>query len=249
MPRQALQQLDRSRALASDALAPQLALASLYTQYRLGDQAMQTIVQIRTAVTNLAANPVLDGEVALLEANVWLSETNQAKFRKTLDSVIARHPQDTRLMNRVIQAYLAANDYDDATRVISNVLDLTPDDIDSLLAQSSIFIKAQHAGAALPVLNHVLSVTNSPEAKFNRALAYLQISNYPAAKADYLDLQNISANSLIVNFGLGEIAAREHDTNQAIYYYSICLSNAPVGSGQWNTVRDRLNQLSPAASR
>jgi len=249
LPRQALQQLDRSRALAPDVLAPQLALADVYAQYRLSDQALQTIGQIRAQATNLTANPTLDAEVSILEAGVWRSQTNLPNFRRTLASVISRHPQNTRLMNQVIQSYLAAEDFSNALQVISQVLALAPNDLDAQLAKSSIFLKTQRAADAVSVLSQVLSVTNSPEAKFNRALAYLQTSNYPAAKNDYLDLLQVAANSMVINFGLGEIAAREHDTNQAIYYYSICLSNAPAGSAQWNTVRDRLNSISPASHR
>jgi hypothetical protein len=92
-------------------------------------------------------------------------------------------------------------------------------------------------------LNHVLTITNLPEAKFNRAMAYVATTNYAAAKTDYLELESLLTNPFPAEFCLAQLAELQHDTNQAIYYLNLCLSNAPPKSAQWRQVRTRLDSL------
>jgi len=245
LARQALQQFERARVLAPKTLPPQLELATLYTRFQINDQALQNINSIRAVVTNMTANPFLDIQLSMLETAVWLQQTNVSKSHQVLNSLVARHDQDTTVINRVAQAYMTLNDFTNAAMVISNSLALEPDNISTMLLQSSILIKAQRSAEAISVLDRLLTITNSPEAKFNRGLAFQQSSNYPAAKADYSALQELAPNSMVLNFCMGDLAAQQHDTNQAVYYYTLCLSNAPAGSPQWNAAHERLKSLSP----
>ena len=245
LARQALQQFERARALAPKALAAQLELANLYARYQFNDLALQNVASIRASVTNMAANPLLDMQLSMLEAAIWQQQTNSTKFHGALNSLETRHDQDPTVINRVAQAYMVLNDFTNAAMAISNSLALDPDNISTMLLQSSILIKAQRSAEAISVLNRLLAITNSPEAKFNRGLAFQQSSNYPAAKADYLALQELAPNSMVLNFCLGDLATQQHDTNQAMYYYILCLSNAPAGSPQWNAAHQRLKSLSP----
>ncbi len=245
LARQAMQQFERARVLAPKTLPPLLELANLYARYQFNDQALQNINSIRASVTNMSANPVLDMELSMLEAAIWQQQTNATKLHDALNSLMARHDQDATVINRVAQAYMTVNDFTNAAMVISNSLALEPDNVSTMLLQSSILIKAQRPTEAISVLDRLLVITNSPEAKFNRGLAYQQSSNYPAAKADYSALQELAPNSMVLNFCMGDLAAQQHDTNQATYYYTLCLSNAPAGSPQWNAARQRLDSLSP----
>ena len=240
LARQAIQQFERARILAPKTLPPLMELANLYTRYQLNDRALQNIDSIRAIVTNMAVNPVLDIQLSMLETAVWLQQTNVSKSHQVLNSLVTRHKQDTTVINRVAQAYMTLNDFTNAAMMISNSLALEPDNVSTMLLQSSILIKAQRPAEAVSVLDRLLAITNSPEAKFNRGLAYQQSSNYPAAKADYSALQELAPNSMVLNFCMGDLAAQQHDTNQAIYYYTLCLSNAPAGSPQWNAARQRL---------
>ena len=93
---------------------------------------------------------------------------------------------------------------------------------------------------ALPVLNRVLTLTNRPDALLNRAIAYIQISNYPAATADCLQLDNSLPKCYLAEYRLAQIAVLQDDTNQAVHYLQLCLTNAPPGTPLWREVQARL---------
>ena len=73
---QAAQQFERTRMLAPGVLAPELALAKLYTQLRLTDRARLLINHLEDKTRNLPASSPVDLELALLEAKL-LAVANQ----------------------------------------------------------------------------------------------------------------------------------------------------------------------------
>jgi tetratricopeptide (TPR) repeat protein len=86
-------------------------------------------------------------------------------------------------------------------------------------------------------------VTNSQTARFDRALAYLGSGKLDASRADFLQLQAVQTNSFQLAFGLGEIAWRQHDTNEAIRNYLIYLANARTNTPEATNVMERLRDL------
>ena len=85
--------------------------------------------------------------------------------------------------------------------------------------------------------------TNNPDALYNRGFAYLQSGHLDAARADFSQLQTTHTNNFQVAYGLGEVAWRQHNTNEAIRNYQICLVSAPTNSIELKTIRERLAQL------
>jgi tetratricopeptide (TPR) repeat protein len=242
-PRLAFQQFSRAQALAPGALAPQFALAALFVAYRLDDQARQSIQHLRTEISGRNVNPQWDLQVSFLEAKLWLAQTNRPNARRVLDVVADKYGKQPGVLERVAETYLEYNDLTNAEPMMDTLLAAEPDDQAALLNQSRILIETGRAVAAIPMLDHLLTLTNLPAARFNRAQAYLMTKKFDAAKAEYLALQSTPVNQLLVNFNLGEIAVHEHDTNQAIRYYSVCLSNTPPGSIQWQTASNQLRAL------
>jgi len=72
--------------------------------------------------------------------------------------------------------------------------------------------------------------TNNPSVLFNRALACLDSGKLEAARADFKTLQLSLTNSFQVAYGLGEIAWRQHDTNEAVRNYEIYLASAKTNT-------------------
>jgi hypothetical protein len=58
-----------------------------------------------------------------------------------------------------------------------------------------------------------------------------------------LRLQQAHTNAFQIAYGLGEIAWRQHETNEAVRNYEIYLANASTNSGESKTVRERLDSL------
>ena len=242
-PRLAFQQFSRAQALAPAAVAPDFALAAFYVHYHLNDQALQTIRHMQAKIAGPKAQPEWGLQASLLEAKVWLAETNLANGRRVLAAVAEKYGQQDGVLDRVAETYLDSDDLTNAESVITALLAGKPDDQAALLNQSRILIQTDRASAAISVLNHLLTLTNLPAARINRAQAYLMITNLAAAKTEYQALQSLPVNQALVNFKLGEIAVHDHDTNQAVRYLSVCLSNTPPGSVEWQTVSNQLRTL------
>jgi tetratricopeptide (TPR) repeat protein len=84
---------------------------------------------------------------------------------------------------------------------------------------------------------------NNNDALFNRAVANLASDRLDAARADYLQLQQTYTNLYVAAYGLGEIAWRRHETNEAIRNYQIYLANANTNTSEARTIAERLKSL------
>ena len=243
LPRQAMQQFDRARELAPGVLAPQFELARLAARFGMPDRAMELIDQMRNILKTRPSDADMDTQLALIEAGVWLSQTNLNRAGEALQTVVQQHPDNARTLNRISQAYFAIGHFTNAEMLVTQVLHREPDDISALMMQSQIFLQTSRAELAIPVLNRVLSITNTPDAKLTRAMAYVQTGNLSAAKADCLELDSSLTNCFLAEYWLAHIAGLEHDTNQSIHYLQLCLTNAPRQTPIWHEARARLQAL------
>lgn len=93
-------------------------------------------------------------------------------------------------------------------------------------------------------MTRVLSIqTNNPQALFNRALANLDSDRLDDARADYETLGRTYTNSFQVAYGLGEIAWRKHDTNEAVKNYEAYLASGKTNTAEATNVIERLKSL------
>jgi tetratricopeptide (TPR) repeat protein len=65
------------------------------------------------------------------------------------------------------------------------------------------------------------------------------------SQQDYETLQKAAPSAYQVYYGLGEIAYRRKDTNGAIRYYELYLSNAPPNLEEAKAIRERVSKLKP----
>jgi tetratricopeptide (TPR) repeat protein len=244
---QAAQQFERTRMLAPGVSAPEFALAEVYTQLQLTDRARPILNHLRDETKNLSTNRIADFDLALLEANFWLAQTNAANARNALQSVWLRHPDDAQIAHRVLKAYLAFGDFTNALQILNTRLSKSPDDITDLNNQAAILFASGHPADAIPVLDHVLALTNLPTARFNRASARLASLDYAAAEADYHELEKSGLELGRADYGLAVIAESRHDTNQAMHYLRLCLTNTPIGTPFWRQVSVQLQALDSGA--
>ncbi len=240
---QAAEQFERSRTLAPGTLAPELALAEIYTRLQFTDYARPLLEHLRDKTRNLPASNPLDLEVKLLEADSWMAQTNPIKASSVIQSILQQHPGDVQIANSVISAYLAYGDYTNALQIISTRLARMPDDVASLNLQADVLIQSGHAADAIPVLDHILTVTNLPVIRLNRALARLAAQDFAAAETDFQQLEKAGTEPGRVDYGLAMIAEHRRDTNQAQHYLRLCLVNTPPGSVLWQRATTSLQAL------
>jgi tetratricopeptide (TPR) repeat protein len=246
-PLQAAQQFERTRMLAPGAAAPEFALAELYTRLRYDDRARPLIGHLRDKAKNLPADSAMNVDLGLLEANSWLSQTNIASANIAFESVLQQHPDDAQIVNRVVGTYLAFGDFTNALQLINAHLSKSPDDVPGLNLKASILIQSGNAAAAAAVLDHLLTLTNLPVIRLNRAIARLASQDFAAAETDYRELEKSGAETGPACFGLAVIAEHRHDTNQAVNYLRLCLTNTPPGTILWREAVARLQVLQPGS--
>lgn len=246
LPRQAMRQFDRVRVLSGDALEPQFALAELYARCRLDQEAIQTMNQLHSDIKKSPEYPALDARLAGLAVNFWLAQTNLAAAREVVRSTCERHQENILVANAMAETSLQLVDFSAAERILTSVLRRQPDNLTAQVIWSDLLIQTRRASEAIPVLNRVLSQTNSLPALFHRAAAHLAMTNASAALTDYLKLQKLPVNQALVNQGLATASLQQRDTNQAIHFLTLCLTNFPPNSSRWKNLRAQIDAISPS---
>ncbi len=239
---QAARQFERVHVLAPGAPAPEFALAELYIQLRLPERARPLLQHLRDEIQYFPVNSDAGSELGLLESKFWLSQTNVTMARNALQTAL-RHSNDAQAVNRVLGAYLNMGDFTNALQLVNSHLSSTPDDPQNLNIQAALLLQSGYPAAAIPFLDHVLALTNLPEARLNRAIARFDCGDIAAAQADFNDLENSDAETGPVAYGLAAIADQQHDTNQAVIYLRRCLSNTTPQSLLWRNANARLEAL------
>ena len=245
-PRQALQQLDRARKLVPDAIAPELYMARIYARYAYPKSVFQIVQHLRAYETNSPDGRALGMELSLLEAKAWLDQTNAAEANRVLESVLQKNPDDPAAWLTVFSTFLSYAPTN-ALTVLDRMLAKAPDNLTALNNKAAVLVQLERATEALPIFNHLLTLTNLPSIRLNRAIALLQTKDFAAAETAYHELQKTPADQFSVNYGLAQIAESRHDTNLAANYYRNCLTNCAPGSYEWRDISARLAALHPSA--
>jgi tetratricopeptide (TPR) repeat protein len=249
--RQAVAQFNRVRQLAPDNLAARLFLAQIYIFSRLPDRALEALHDPLQALHDPPTQPLKFGltEFNATELNVLASAAHFQKNETTdcvalLETEITRHPDNEILLTVAAQSYFMRGLYTNAIHVINRKLARAPDDPQWLFGKGFASLQIGAYNDAVAALSRLLEIqTNSPDALFNRAIAYLQSDRLDAARADYRQLQATYTNSFQVAYGLGEIAWRKHETNEAVRNYEIYLINANTNTAEATNILQRLRDL------
>jgi len=242
--RQAVASFDRVRKLAPEDLPSRLWLGQIYLMAHLPEAALDVLSDPLAQPKKFSLVETNEIQVHVLAAAAWFQETNFTRGSELLETEIARHPDDNNLFAATAQAYMVHGLFDKALGIIDRKLKSAPDDPAWLYSKGYISIQLKDYTAAIAAFDRVLAVqTNNDNALFNRAIANLDSDRLDAARADYLRLQQTFSNSFQVAYGLGEIAWRQHNTNEAVRNYKIYLANANTNSGEAQTVLERLREL------
>jgi tetratricopeptide (TPR) repeat protein len=242
--RQAVAPLNRVRELEPNYLPARLLLAQIYLFSRLPDRALEVLHDPLTQPEKFSLTDTNVTELNVLAAGAYLQTTNFARGTQLLDLEISRHPDNNDLLTAAAQAYVMRGLFTNALGVIDRKLKMTPDDPAWLFSKGYVCIQLHAYDDAIADYTRVLAIqTNNADARFNRALACLDSDKLDAARADYRQLQQTFTNSFPVAYGLGEIAWRKHETNEAIRNYKIYLANANTNTTEATNVILRLREL------
>ncbi|HZF01071.1 MAG TPA: tetratricopeptide repeat protein [Methylomirabilota bacterium] len=242
--RQSLAQFNRVLELEPDFLPARLWLGQIYLMARLPDRALATLQEPLANPKKFSLEETNETQLHVLAAAAYFQKNDSARGAKLLETEIARHPDDNDLLSASVQGFIVHGLFTNALTVVDRKLKSAPNDPSWLYARGYVRIQLKQYDEAVADLGRVLAVqTNNDNALFNRAVANLQTGNLDAARADYEKLQQAFTNSFAVAYGLGEIAWRKHETNNAIRNYQIYLANANTNTDEAKTVAERLREL------
>jgi tetratricopeptide (TPR) repeat protein len=242
--RQALAQFDRVRELEPDNLEARLALGQIYVISRLPDRALEVLRDPLEQPERFSLAKTNKTQLNVIAAAAYLQKNDLAQGTQLLETEIALHPNDDDLLTATVQAYLMHGLFTNALVIIDRQLKLAPNDPAWLFNRGNVSIQLKAYDDAIAAFTRVLATqTNNPSALFNRALACLNSGKLDAARADYKTLQQSFTNAFQFAWGLGEIAWRQHDTNEAIRNYKLYLANANTNTAEATNVIQRLREL------
>jgi tetratricopeptide (TPR) repeat protein len=242
--RQAVAPLARVRELEPDNLEARLTLGQIYVKYGLPDRTLEVLRDPLEQPERFLLAKMNKTQLNVIAAAAYLQKNDLAKGTQLLETEIALHPDDTNLLTATVQAYLMHGLFTNALVIIDRQLKLAPNDPAWLFNRGNVSIQLEAYDDAIAAFTRVLATqTNNPSALFNRALARLNSGKLDVARADYKTLQQSFTNSFWVAWGLGEIAWRQHDTNEAIRNYKLYLANANTNTAEATNVIQRLREL------
>jgi tetratricopeptide (TPR) repeat protein len=242
--RQAVEPFYRVSQLAPDNLPARLWLAQAYLASRLPDRALDTLHAPLDQPEQFSLNTTNSAQINILAAAAYFQKNDNARAVGLVQTEISRQPTNEDLLVTAVQVYLRRGLFTNALTIIDRKLQDTPDNPTWLFGKGYASIQMKDYPDAITALTHLLSIqaTNN-DALFNRAVAYLQSGQLDAAHADYQTLGQTFTNSFQVAYGLGEIAWRKHETNEAIKNYELYLATANTNTSEATNIIERLKSL------
>jgi tetratricopeptide (TPR) repeat protein len=241
---QSAEEFDRAFELVPDNLQARLGLAQAHIFVHQPDFALRALQDPLENPAKYALNQNNSTELDVLAASAYFQKDDSAKAGRLLNRETTQHPDNNELVTTAAQALMMHGMYTNALEVIDRRLDAAPNDPVWLFGKGYANIQLKRYDQAASAFSLVLTLqTNNNDALFNRAVSYLEGGKLDSARTDYLRLQKTYTNSFLLAYGLGEIAYKQHDTNEAIRNYTIYLANAQTNTAEATTIRDRLNQL------
>ena len=244
LSRQAVEPLERVRLLTPNYLPARLLLAQAYLTSRLPDRTLDVLREPLDQPAKFSVDENNATQLHILAAAAYFQKNDNARGSQLVEAELSRQPTNAALQLTVAQIYLKRGLFPNALTIIDRQLRLAPDEPTWLFGKGFASIQIKAYDDAIAAFTRLLAVqTNSDDARFNRGIAYLQSSNLDAARADFLTLQRAFTNSPQVAYGLGDIAWRKHETNEAIRNYEIYLRNANTNTAEATNIIQRLRDL------
>jgi tetratricopeptide (TPR) repeat protein len=242
--RQALAEFNRVCELAPDNLNARLWMAQIYVLSRRPDRALEVLHDPLEHPEKYSLTQTNETELNVTAAAAAFQKNDFKWGVHLLETEIARHPSDDNLLKAILQAYVNHGLLTNALSLADRKLGSMPDDPSWLINKACVLLQMKAYDDAIGSLTRALAIqTNNNLARFNRAIAYLNSGRLDAARADYLVLEQTITNSFQIAYGLGEIAWRRHETNEAIRNYRIYLANANTNTDEAKIVGERLRTL------
>lgn len=247
--RQAAAAFERVQSFAPNDIASRLWLGQLNLLSRNPDRTLALTREITSDPQRFHASATNQVDAVCMQSRALLQRRETDAAIALLENAVTASPTNQYLLANVTTVYSEHGLFTNALKIIEHQLRLNPSDPAPLLNKGFVHIQLNDYPQAILAMTHLLTVrTNDANALLNRAIAYLRNDQFDLARADYQTLKTNYPKAHQIDFGLGEIAYRRHETNEAIQAYQSYLSNAAAGGAEAKFVEQRLAELRGGAT-
>ncbi len=190
---------------------------------------------------------------ALAGKGFTLLQMHQVDESEKVLQKLAQLQENEELFGNIAQWFINAGYPTNALPWLDRQLKKSPGNANALVNKGFAWLQAKQYSNAIPVLSEALKQLDRKDdtqifytALLNRAIAHLQAGNLDKAKADYEDIAENFPSAYQVQYGLGEVALRQKDTNTAIKHFQLYLTNAPANTVEAQEVHTRLKSYTKA---
>jgi tetratricopeptide (TPR) repeat protein len=244
LERQAAQSFLRSLALAPEGLLARLWLARSYVILRMPDKALTVVKELKSRSSAFAGAAINPADVFQVELAATYVGEDSNRTDHLVKTTVAQQPPDPALLETVVQVSTFYQHYPHTLLALNRELEISPDNLTCLINKGFIDIQLTNYNDAIPALTRALSLqpTNTT-ALFCRAVCYFESGKLDESQRDYEALQKLNPKAFPAYHGLAEIALRKKETNAAIRYFQLDLTNAAPNYSEMQYATDRLKEL------
>ena len=243
LPRQAWEALHRSAELTPDNLGAQMGEVEALLQGGQVDAARRLLddVKSRRPATTLSREDV--ASLTRLEIFYALARQDLATAEKLIEGARGQFASDTSLLDLLSALYFRQGRLDEAVPLLEQWRKLRMDDPAATIRLTTILMSRNQFDQALRMLDQFLAqkADNQP-ARINRAICLLRLGRLEDSRREYQSLVDKLPGVPLLHYGLGEIAVRQKDTNQALVHFDEYLKVAPTNTTEYAEVSKRVQE-------
>ena len=185
--------------------APRAALANLYVAQNRADLAENVLLETKAALPNdPAAYPMLGA--------FYLTRGDNAKALTEFGSLAKDHPDDLRVRKSYVQLLIVDRRFDEAAKLIEEILKKSPQDADGLILKGEILLHNEKSDEALQVLqNAVKGAPSNAVGHYQLGMANLAKGNINQAENEWREAVRLSPNLTEAWIALGGGATQRRD--------------------------------------
>lgn len=241
--RQSLHYYLRASEISPDHLSARIGVIANYIELGVPDKGLEEIKKIRASKEKL--DELTELTILGLEAKAYANKNDNQLAEELLLMLQSKRPDDARITGLLIQFYSHIKRYEDALELLNAHLQKDPKNGQAIMQKGALLILLKKYQEAVITMNEFLDLLpGSPAAIMNRAIAYLQMGKYEEAKKDYETVERSVTHQIYsIYYGLGEIAYKTGQKEEAVKQYERYIQSAPPGTDEYKLITERLKEL------
>ncbi len=238
----AIEQNPRQRALLET-------LSELYKASHQPDKALEVL-------DRMIADEPNSPDLRLQKADIFTASEDYSKANAEINTILQKDHDNVPALLYRAYVFLQMKEYKKGLAVVEEVEKLDPKNQQAILYRGPLELNLKEFDKAVDSFTKILNRDpGNVWALRNRSMSSLQSGRLDIAEKDYDSLKKMFPTKHWVYYGLGEIAYRRKDKQDAIKNYELYMKYAPIDASDKDLTADRkqvserLDELKKVASR